>query len=135
MRDMGLKFAARIEDFGSRLVVLGYKGDALGDRIAVVEPVVLTVTSCENPDSYIEEPTLRLPINDSQRLFDAMWHAGMRPTGFKNEPQPDSIAAREAHIADLRAVVFNGLALNSPPRAERGPRPGDLPRARPPGPG
>ena len=110
MKDTGLRFAAHIADFGSQLMVLAYKEGPYNERIALVEPVPLTLTRCENPDASVEEPTFRLPIKEAQSLFDAMWREGMRPTGFKNEPQPDSIAAREAHIADLRAVVFGGWA-------------------------
>lgn len=133
MQDTGLRFIAQKVDFDLAVVVLGFKENACGDRVSVLGPVTLTLTRRDDFDVIPSDPSFRFPRAEAQSLFDALWGAGLRPTGFKNEPQPDSIAAREAHIADLREVVFGRLGPPSviSSRTEQGPRPGDLLRPRP----
>lgn len=59
----------------------------------------------------VAEPTFELKAEEAQSLMEALWHAGLRPRGFKNEPAHPLIEAKDRHIADLRAIAFKGLEI------------------------
>ena len=66
---------------------------------------------CNNP-----EPTIVCRDRDDyngtgqlQFLFDALWELGMRPAG--SAPSENLIAVKDAHIADLRTLLFDAIGI------------------------
>ena len=45
-------------------------------------------------------------FEEAQRLMDALWQAGVRPTDGTGST--GQLAATQAHLADLRRLVFGG---------------------------
>jgi hypothetical protein len=54
-------------------------------------------------------PFMKLHGHQAQQLMDAMWDAGIRPSnGIGNTGQ---IAATEAHLKDIRAILYHKLRM------------------------
>jgi hypothetical protein len=47
--------------------------------------------------------------NEAQFLFDALWEMGLRPAG--SEPTTNVLASKDAHLKDLRTILFNNLGI------------------------
>lgn len=63
----------------------------------------------ESSGIYEVSPQSHLLFNhgEMQQLMDSLWRAGFRPT--KHEPASDRIAAMQAHLNDMRAIVSKKL--------------------------
>jgi hypothetical protein len=87
--------------------------DCVGDNH---QGVRLETYPLEN-DFTTEEPTMRLGMEEVQAFMDSLWAAGIRPShlrGHKDlEPiiraKDEVIAAKEAHIIDLRSLTIDTL--------------------------
>lgn len=59
-------------------------------------------------------PLLSLGREEAQRLMDDLWHAGLRPA---QAVAGDAVlAAKDAHIGDLRRIVFGWLEADEAQR-------------------
>ena len=56
------------------------------------------------------EPSLNLSYDDAVRLMDELWNAGLRPTC---EGTAGQLAATQAHLNDMRRLVFEGVREKS----------------------
>lgn len=61
----------------------------------------------------LAEPTLSLGADAAQRLMDELWRAGLRPSYKKADPNPQ-IEAMQAHLADMRELVFKHVVVAKP---------------------
>lgn len=69
----------------------------------VVTNVSLTIeSSAESP--VMTEPSMRLSRESAQSLMDALWDAGVKPSG--GEGHTAHIRALNAHLEDMRTLVF-----------------------------
>lgn len=79
-------------------------------RRAIAEPIQFReLTDDERDGLAMDEllsPALCLTEEDAQRLIDAMWDAGLRPTG--SHGSAGQLAATELHLEDMRRLVFQG---------------------------
>lgn len=79
-------------------------------RRAIAEPIQFRELTGDELDGLAMDellsPALRLTEEDAQRLIDAMWEAGLRPTG--SHGSAGQLAATERHLADMRRLVFDG---------------------------
>ncbi len=54
------------------------------------------------------EPFIRLKHDDLQRLMDALWHAGIRPS--EGQGSAGQLAAVQAHLKDMQDITQKTLA-------------------------
>lgn len=57
-----------------------------------------------------KEPAFTLQQEEAQALMDELWNAGIRPT--EGTGSAGSMAAAQAHLADMRKIVFGALRQN-----------------------
>lgn len=74
-------------------------------------PTIGIVTSCvleqvERNTVPATETGIRFTREDAQRLMDELWGVGLRPS--EGSGSAGSLAATERHLADMRALVFDG---------------------------
>lgn len=50
------------------------------------------------------EPMVTLPIETAQQLMDELWQCGLRPS--EGTGSAGALAAVQAHLKDMRALVF-----------------------------
>ena len=64
-------------------------------------------------NSYREPiPLFELPRDRAQKLIDALWQCGLRPTMGK---QSEGVTAAQArHLEDMRALAFTTLNVKRP---------------------
>lgn len=60
-------------------------------------------------------PILSLSTDSAQELMDDLWRCGVRPTEGKGSA--GQLAAVQAHLADMRAIVAHKLEVVLPPKA------------------
>lgn len=76
-----------------------------GGRVAVCEPVTLTILD----KGVIEpRPTFSLTPSEAQELIDRLWDCGLRPS--EGSGSAGAMAAVQAHLQDMRTLVFNPRA-------------------------
>lgn len=74
---------------------------------SLVRPVEFVVVP-EN--TQFSEPAFVLGQEEAQGLMDELWTAGIRPT--EGAGTAGSMAAAQAHLADMRRIVFGALKSN-----------------------
>lgn len=57
-------------------------------------------------------PSFMLEESEAQVLANTLWDAGIRPVGSNGSA--GQLAAKEAHLQDMRALAFQGLKLQKP---------------------
>lgn len=80
-----------------------------GDVFSVAKPLTLEKI---DPQTYTAEPTVSLQREAAQELMDELWRVGIRPS--EGSGSAGSLAATERHLADMRAIAFNGLSVEPP---------------------
>ena len=70
--------------------------------VSVVESVEFT--EIEEGMSY--QPALTLTDEEAQEMFDSLWDQGLRPKN--NEGNIGALSATQAHLEDMRTLVFKG---------------------------
>ena len=86
-----------------------------GNKETVVKPIDLTMTTIlDASDAREPEPTLLFTGHDSvqflQELADALVEAGFKPDAIKMADE--RVVAMQAHLDDMRRLVFDGLLPN-----------------------
>ena len=56
-----------------------------------------------------QAPTIEVKSDTAQQLMDQLWTCGVRPT--EGTGSAGSLKATEAHLDDMRVIVFNKLGL------------------------
>ena len=107
-----LHFAARMRDFGGKVDLAAFTLDGFGDRAAVARAVVFDMQKLDFPDAEIDESTLTLRREEARSLMDALWHAGVRPTGIDTSDSEKRALA--SHLADMRAIAFHHVGVPKP---------------------
>jgi hypothetical protein len=72
----------------------------------VAEPLTFKPAAAFEP----LEPQLELDDTEAQSLMDQLWQCGIRPT--EGTGSAGAMAATQAHLADLRKLVFEDERLN-----------------------
>lgn len=71
-----------------------------GDKREIGQPMVF--------DAYAEgsliEPSLQMDMTAAQRLMDALWDCGLRPS--EGSGSAGALAATQRHLEDMRRLVF-----------------------------
>lgn len=109
---MSQNIQARAEstDYNSRVGILFKRGT--GDTRDPLQFAQLAWGEENPPDHLTHPPTVEMRPEDAQRLMDDLWHAGLRPTQGK---QSEGVtAAQQAHLNDMRAIVFAKLEIEKP---------------------
>jgi hypothetical protein len=57
------------------------------------------------PNTVVDEPCLTMNEKSAQALMDQLWSTGLRPT--EGTGSAGSLAATQAHLQDMRAIVFD----------------------------
>lgn len=97
------KFYARLADYadrvdiaaiirrddGTRLVALPLKFEPLQDRL------------------IITDPTIRMSLDQAQRLMDELWNCGLRPS--EGTGSAGALAATQKHLEDMQAIAIGLL--------------------------
>jgi hypothetical protein len=81
-------------------------------------PIITTVVferGVHQEGAYNGEPAITLRKEIAQRLIDAMWDAGMRPTqAGANARDGGEIDATRHHLEDMRAIAFAKTGVRQP---------------------
>ena len=74
----------------------------------------LTASGFKDVKAFYEpdEPTIAIDADAAQQLVDALWFAGFRPQ--VSSSVNSELAAKDNHIHDLRALVFEGKVNPKP---------------------
>jgi hypothetical protein len=101
----------RLDELEVRLAVVTVRD---GQRsVAVPEPLTLKTLGEQDFES---PPMLRLRIDEAQRLMDELWRAGVRPV--EGAGSVGQLGAVQAHLEDMRRLVFDGPQAAAKPRSE-----------------
>ncbi len=103
-----LKFTARKSWAWLDVELFGYQKTGGDGRVAIVQPVVLTVID-DNDPTIEPHPFLSLTTDSAQRLMDALWDVGLRPT--EGTGSAGSLAATQAHLSDMRSIVAKEIGI------------------------
>ncbi len=79
--------------------------DRFDGGVAIVQPMELKVIKAD--EGVLREdirPMMSLDQASAQRLIDALWDAGLRPS--EGTGSAGSLAATQKHLEDMRALVF-----------------------------
>lgn len=95
-----IEFQASIVDFYSYVNICARTKTSVG--YSYMRPTVFDLAR----DGEIVEPAMRIEFDDAQRLMDALWHAGLRPT--EGRGSAGALAATQRHLDDMRHLVFKG---------------------------
>jgi hypothetical protein len=71
---------------------------------------------CPVEEGVETAPTFSLRVDEAQQLMDELWRVGLRPSAGSGSA--GAMAAVQAHLADMRALVFKGDASFRPTRGE-----------------
>jgi len=75
--------------------------------------IATSITFEETEPGAMREPSLRISFEAAQRLMDALWNCGIRPT---EEGTAGQIEAMAAHLQDMRKLVFDFIGkIGNPP--------------------
>ena len=96
-----LKWHAEYRDYRRNVAL--YCFQSRGDSGVPVN-FVATVDS-EYKEGDVTEPSLTLRDYEAQQLIDELWNIGLRPSQV--DSSPNHIAALNAHLQDLRKLVFH----------------------------
>ena len=97
-----LEFMARRENWN--LGISLYARQMYSDKdFYTAQPVVFE----EAEEGNIIEPFATLSIQSAQQLMDELWNCGLRPT--EGTGSAGSLKATEAHLEDMRTLVFSLL--------------------------
>lgn len=104
--DWGSGVFVELTDYANAVSVFIWRENADGVREmwAPWQPVLRRVD-----DTIPQEPSLRLTIRAGQQLMDAMWKAGLRPSG--KVQTEDERKATQAHLDDMRKLVWHALKI------------------------
>lgn len=92
-------------------------GDGDLRRKYVVEPLRVRPWT-EADDAVMQQPTIRLPVEQAQQLMDRLWDCGLRPS--EGSGSAGALAATERHLKDMQSISFQLLNEVSTPRPENG---------------
>lgn len=101
MTDSRLRALTQMNMFGGTIDVLICIGDSVATPLSFER---------QAPD-IATEPTFRLRKDAAQELIDGLWQCGLRPS--EGTGSAGALAATQAHLQDMRALVFE---LNTKPR-------------------
>ena len=68
--------------------------------------LVFALATAIHEDEVEPQPTLSMRQDEAQQLMDELWRVGLRPS--EGTGSAGAMAAVQAHLADLRALVFKG---------------------------
>ena len=74
----------------------------VGEGHTVAQPVVFAPA----PRDMSVDPMLHLTIHQAQEFMDELWGCGLRPS--EGTGSAGAMAAVQAHLADMRTLVFKG---------------------------
>lgn len=101
-----MKFYAR-KSWGNFTVDLfGYEKRESG-MVDVIQQV--SIKSFDQNELTDSIPMMSIDIEDAQRLVDALWDAGLRPS--EGTGSAGSLAKTEAHLSDMRALVSHTIGV------------------------
>lgn len=90
--------------------------DLADGKIHVVQDITMTVIEV---GQMRPAPSIMLSQKGAVRLMDTLWQSGVRPSAStlmsSDEKQTYNtlVAAKDAHISDLREIVFNRLGVEA----------------------
>ena len=107
MSEQGMLFMCRQEPmFGPRIELFGMeRANGRHSEDLAVQPVEMR----ELPVAMAAQPFLCLTDDEAQRLMDALWDAGLRPTA--GHGSAGQIEAVTKHLMDMRAIAFKRLGM------------------------
>lgn len=73
---------------------------------SIAEPLTFTKIDKSGPRCFLWRATLTLERDVTQKLMDALWQHGVRPSSEGTEGQ---FAAQNAHLQDMRRIAFAAL--------------------------
>lgn len=90
--------------------LISWWSDATGE-VGITRPVSQPeIKTLKRGEMYDEAPAFRVWGANAQVLFDAMYRAGFRPSsGESGDIHKLELDAVRAHLADMRALAFNGI--------------------------
>lgn len=83
--------------------------DAIDLHLLDGDSIATNITFERRNPAAIVQPLLQLQMTEAQRLMDALWDCGLRPT--EGSGSAGSLAATERHLADMRALAFHSLKV------------------------
>lgn len=106
----GLVLTAFNQPWLSRVGFLLMEPKQFDDQTRYVASVVELVEHRELEEA---DPTFELSMEAAQNLFDELWRSGFRPTKGKADLD-GTIAAKDRHLEDMRAIAFGQLDVERP---------------------
>lgn len=109
--DRSLRFNARRTYYGQTVELFASQRQEDEGKLAIVMPVNLELKIFDMAIGELPGPMLSLEKEDAQRLLDALFDAGFRPSGETDKES--QLGAVLKHLADMRALVnyHTGIAL------------------------
>ena len=98
-------FRAATDIYWDGIRVLACTVDAEGKISSIAQPVQFTMQE-RTPSTPILEPTFQFDSETANSLMNALWEAGLRPSGYKSPA--GEVRRLEAHLEDMRTLVFKG---------------------------
>jgi len=83
--------------------------DAIDLHLLDGDNIARHVTFEKREQGQLSPPLMSLQMNDAQRLMDALWDCGLRPT--EGSGSAGSLAATEKHLSDMRKLAFHALQV------------------------
>jgi len=103
-----LTWYAEVRDFDNYVALhLLYRAPDSQEITHVGAPVVFQMQPHERHALKAPVPTLQLDRQAATTLMTELWRVGVRPGGIKELPKPAEIAAMQAHLDDMRRLVFS----------------------------
>lgn len=107
------RFSIRPDDGGFNYgLYIFVREDKLGGQwlVGTTEPMKVETIKQEDAATYSwHAPTVNLSREECQRLMDALWDAGFKPTGAQGSA--GQLTAVQAHLEDMRRFAFKAAGI------------------------
>jgi hypothetical protein len=84
--------------------------DAIDLHLLHGDDIATNIMFTRRDPAVIVQPLASLEMAEAQRLMDALWDCGLRPS--EGSGSAGSLAATEKHLADMRALAFHALQVS-----------------------
>lgn len=105
MLGMGMKVVAHREPWSGMVAIrMGKVSLENNHTTFVAKPVEFHTEALKVNEEVV--PFMQLAYEEAQMFMDSLWAAGLRPT--EGTGSAGAMAAVQAHLKDMRALVFKG---------------------------
>jgi hypothetical protein len=96
-----IKYQVAMNDFGMNFAFYG-RMENLDNTYSILMPVVMEKTDIRVSGDLNMRPFMNLTDGTAQKLMDAMYTAGLRPSHYQGQGGKDAMSA---HLSEMRKIV------------------------------